>query len=93
MKQEDWINEILNSAGSIDPVLPSKELLDRLSQVVPKETKGTSMTARSVWMAAAGLALLILLNVFTLRQYKKSQTVQEETVFETYYDHLNNYNV
>lgn len=93
MKQEDWINEILNSANDIDPVLPSKELMDRLNQAAPSETKGTIIPVRTVWMAAAGIALLVLLNVFTLRQYKKAQTIQEETVFETYYDHLNNYNV
>lgn len=93
MKQEDWINEILNSGESISQAIPSKELLDRLNASVPSIKKGTVIPMRTVWMAAAGLALLILLNVFTLRQYKKSQDVQDDTVFETYYNHLNNYNV
>lgn len=93
MKQEDWINEILNSTDYIDPVLPSKELMDRLNQTAPSKGNGAMVPLRTVWMAAAGIALLILLNVFTLRQYNKSQDIQEDNVFETYYEHLNNYNV
>ncbi|MFZ9029150.1 MAG: hypothetical protein ACO2Z9_09060 [Crocinitomicaceae bacterium] len=91
MKQQDWIEEVLKSGESLQKVKPSEALLEKLTNI-SKQSRSKVIPMKTVWMVAAGLALLISLNVFTLQRYNKAQTTYEQTAFESYYDHLNYYN-
>ena len=91
MKQQDWIEEVLKSGESLHKVEPSEALLEKLTNI-SKPNAPKIIPMKTVWMAAAGLALLISLNIFTLQRYNKAQTADAETAFESYYDHLNYYN-
>lgn len=91
MKQQDWIERVLESGENLQKVEPSEALLEKLTNISKPNTPRI-IPMKTVWMAAAGLALLISLNIFTLQRYKKTQTANTETAFESYYDHLNYYN-
>lgn len=91
MKQQDWIERVLESGENLQKVEPSEALLEKLTNISKPNTPRI-IPMKTVWMAAAGLALLISLNIFTLQRYKKTQTANTEIAFESYYDHLNYYN-
>lgn len=93
MKQEEWINEILNEGNHINKVMPSQDLLNRLNSISEVGSSNNVIPIRTVWLAAAGLAVLIFMNVFTMKQYSKSQksNSNDTNVVESYYEHLTYY--
>lgn len=95
MKKENWIDDVLNSGDEVNKVLPSHELLQRLESISSdKSFSGSSIKIiKHPWMAAAGIALLIAVNVFSMVKYKtntKSAAANVETPgsFDSYFNHL-----
>jgi hypothetical protein len=60
MEKENWIENILNSTNGITLVAPGNDLFSRIQQKVKQQQ---TVPVKTLWMAAASIAALILLNV------------------------------
>lgn len=61
-KQEKWINNILDSANSLQRTEPSPFLFAKIRDRLRTAPHPVYVPARTVWLAAASFALLALLN-------------------------------
>lgn len=69
MEKETWIESILNSTNGITQVVPSDDLFSKISQRIQQEAKVSSKT---VWLVAASIAVLIVLNITAIKSNSKS---------------------
>lgn len=60
MEKEKWIENILNSTNGITPVTPSTDLFSKIQQKIKKQD---TISAKTLWLVAASIAALVLLNV------------------------------
>ena len=79
--KEKWINETMESLDGIksamsDPFIHEK-VMERLNQ---DNTSPIALPPRLFWQIAAGLALLISLNIFSLLSYTTSSTTDQTPV-------------
>lgn len=87
MDQE--IEKTLLTAERIDYVLPSEQLMARLKQIPTNIQKGYgTVPKRIVWAVAASIALLIAMNVLSLKNYSTEKQTSENTS-NSYFDYLN----
>lgn len=63
MEQENWINEILESTNGITPAVPDPQLFARIQDLIEAHRK---VAPQWIWLAAAGIILLVLLNIKVL---------------------------
>jgi hypothetical protein len=61
-KKEKWINDILNSTDGMERVEPSPFLFAKIRNRLQTEAPKVIISPRTVWLAVASFALLILLN-------------------------------
>jgi len=89
-QDENKIEQTLNMANHIQPVEPSSELLQRLKSIPSTIKNGYNLIPkRVVWMAAASIALLISLNLVSIRNYNPTTTTAEtETTSDAYFSYL-----
>jgi hypothetical protein len=73
MDKDKWIEEVLNSTQNIRRVAPRESLLDAIQYKIRAE----KTDAKTVWMVAASVAVLVTLNVAAINFYKQSGSVQE----------------
>lgn len=64
MEKEKWINEVLTSADGLRTVTPNPTLYNRIMRKIERES---TVSSNYVWLAAASIALLVLLNVLALK--------------------------
>ena len=81
MNKEKWINEVMNSLDDVksaeaNPFLYNK-ILSKISKVTPE-----TVSMKLVWLAAASIALLAILN-FKIIKSEKSNQVQTASTTET----------
>lgn len=61
-KKDKWINDILNSIEGIKQAEPSPFLYAKIQHRLTATTTPVYVSARSIWLAVASFALLLLLN-------------------------------
>lgn len=62
MEREDFINNVLNSVDEIAKVSPDDIVLKRIEQQINE----TTISKRTLWLAAASIVVLISFNVILL---------------------------
>lgn len=70
MERNNWITTILNSTNGITPVTPNDDLFSKI-QLRIQETK---ISSKTLWLVAASIAVLVLLNVSIIASKSKSET-------------------
>ncbi|MEO5775774.1 MAG: hypothetical protein ABIQ27_02655 [Flavobacterium sp.] len=71
MEKENWIETILNSTNGITHVTPSDDLFSKIQKRIQVESKVSSKT---VWLVAASIAVLVMLNFSALASNTKQKT-------------------
>jgi hypothetical protein len=78
-KKETWIDETLNSFDGLRKATAGPELIQKLHTAVYDHACKQILMRRPIyWSVAAGLAILVTLNVFTALYAQKKQTRQQE---------------
>lgn len=88
MSNENWINQILSSANNKSDIPVSVELKDSLMRI-PTEVKllTSPVPMRAVFLIAAGVALLISLNVIAFKK-SSNKEVTEQAIYTEYFSYL-----
>ena len=77
MEKENWIENILNSTNGIMQVTPSENMFSNIQQKINKQNK---LSDKTVWLVAASIAVLVLLN-FTVLLTKTKENKTKTTVY------------
>ena len=77
MEQNNWIENILKSANGITTVVPSDDLFFKIQHRIQNESK---VSPKAVWLVAASIAILVLLN-FSIINSKSKQTKDSTTTY------------
>jgi hypothetical protein len=86
MKQEEWIQQVMNSTLGIQKVGPSDDLYAKIKD---KLSVPIRVSPYKVWLVAASLILLLGLNISAL--YSKSKNTQKpENAKSSYYINQSN---
>jgi hypothetical protein len=88
LNEDKWIDQILSSTEKKSEIPVSEELRQRLMRI-PSEMKMRSSTIpmRAVFAVAAGIALLISLNVLALKNTSKKEVI-EHAIYTEYFSYL-----
>jgi hypothetical protein len=88
--KEKWIEDTLNSLNGFRQVTASDELKLRLKSIPITVSPGirVMVPVRSIWLAAASIALIIGINI-TAIYATQQQTSDSETVEADYFTYLN----
>lgn len=87
---ESKIEKTINAAKHINRVEPSEHLMTRL-HAIPASLNQTydRVPKKIVWTVAASIAVLVVLNVFSLDQYNDSrQDAANQTQEESHFSYL-----
>jgi uncharacterized membrane protein YvbJ len=76
MEKENWISTILNSINGITKVSPSDDLFFKIQNKI----KRNNVSPKTVWLVAASIAILVLLNFALLA----TKTKESSTTTTTY---------
>ncbi|MFN7676226.1 hypothetical protein [Flavobacterium sp.] len=76
MEKENWISTILNSINGITKVSPSDDLFFKIQNKI----KRNNVSPKTVWLVAASIAILVLLN-FTLLATKTKESSTTTTTY------------
>ncbi|WP_396141545.1 hypothetical protein [Flavobacterium sp.] len=79
MEKNNWITNILNSTNGIKSVEPSDDLFSKIQQRIQKENKVSSKT---VWLVAASITVLLLLNFSAIISKNKDKNSSTTTYLE-----------
>lgn len=77
MERNNWITTILKSTNGITPVVPSNDLYSKIQQRIQLQSK---VSLKTVWLVAASIAILILLN-FSVLTLKTKQKESSTTIY------------
>lgn len=90
--EDNNIENTLNSLNGIKRPVVSALLVERIMKSVESvEAKIVDMSPMQRWSIAAGIALLITLNVFSAKQYSGTSKNSSSNAFEKeYFSYLNN---
>lgn len=85
---EEKVNRTERMAELVQQVEPSESLMQRLHSI-PKQVYD-KVPKKVVWSVAASIAVLIVLNVFSLQEYNETETTTNKTQTEdSYFSYLN----
>ena len=89
--KEKWIEEQLNPSRFIGSVPVNDALMQRL-KTIPKlvKTNYDRVPKRTIWMAAASIAVLLCINIASFTSYKKAktETTSQSEVSDPYFSYL-----
>lgn len=87
-KKENWVEQTMNSAEGKKALSVSVALRNRL-ETIPTEIVVLNQTIpmRSVWLAAASIALLLTVNIATIRKVQQTKK-QQTTIYSDYFSYL-----
>lgn len=87
-KKEEWVNKTMDSADTLNRQPLPEELKQRLFSI-PNEITLLNKTIpmSAVWLAAASIALLIAINVATVKRVRTS-VQQDNTIYTEYFSYL-----
>ena len=77
MEKENWIENILNSSNGITSVAPDVNLFSKIQQKIHQHE---TVPVKTLWLVAASIAVLILLNISVL-DLKSKQTQSATTAY------------
>lgn len=88
MEHNQEIEKTINVISEIGRVEPSEELLTRLKNI-PSQVRAAYdvVPKKIVWSVAASIIVLVVLNVFSMREYKHSKS-STETNTSSYFDYM-----
>jgi uncharacterized membrane protein YvbJ len=69
MEKDNWIETILNSTNGITQVAPSDDLFSKIQKRIQSEA---TVSSKTVWLVAASIAVLVLLNITAISSKSKS---------------------
>ena len=69
MERNNWIENILNSTNGITPVAPSNDLFSKIQQKIQRQD---TVSPKTIWLVAASIAVLALLNISAINSKSKS---------------------
>ena len=74
MKQDKWIENVLNSANGIVKVAPNEALLHKIEKQIQENNR---KSRNSLWLVAASITLFLSLSciVFQLSSFSKKENV------------------
>lgn len=87
MKNKEWIEDVLNSAQNIQRAEAPDGLWNKIQQEIAKDVKVVSLVPkRTIWLAAASVALLVIMNWVAIHSYQSSSTNKSkvDTLIEQY---------
>ena len=79
MEKENWIENILNSTNGITQVTPSENMFSKIQQKINKQNK---VSEKKVWLVAASITVLVLLNFTVLLTKTKENKTKTSVYFE-----------
>ncbi len=74
MEKEHWIENIMNSTTGITKVVPNDDLFLKIENKITNQNKVSSKT---VWLVAASIAILLMLNITVIKLKRNQKTTQE----------------
>jgi hypothetical protein len=74
--KENWIENIFNSTQGIAQVSPSDDLFSKIQQRILRNEK---VAPRTVWLVAASIIILVLLNITAIKSKVYSQEENQTT--------------
>ena len=77
MEKENWINEILDSADGLRKATPDTSLFSRIEARISEK----ELPTKTVWLAAASIAVLIFLNLAAIRGNAEKQREAKDGLF------------
>ncbi|HNP31735.1 MAG TPA: hypothetical protein PKN96_00425 [Flavobacterium sp.] len=77
MEKENWIESILNSTNGVKPVEPNDDLFSKIKNRIKQQD---TVSAKTVWLVAASIAVLVLLN-FSIINSKSKQRKDAATAY------------
>lgn len=77
MQKETWIENILNSTNGITQVKPDDYLFSKIQRKIKQQNK---VSPKTVWLVAASIAVLVLLNISIISS-KSKQTKHSTTAY------------
>jgi len=78
MEREHWIQNVISSTKGITAVEPSDTLLSKIQQKLNQQNK---VSPKTVWLAAASIAVLIVLNITVLKTKDKTK-IETTTAYQ-----------
>lgn len=79
MEQETWIQNILNSTNGIATVEPNDNLWAKINNKIQQQNYAAPKT---VWLVAASIAVLVILNITFLKTKSQEKTATPTSYFE-----------
>ncbi len=92
-ERESWIEEVVESAANIQRVKADESLYDRIQLRLKGKVRSLDyVSSPRVWLVAAGIALLLALNVtaITYAAMQKSGPVHSSSLTENGFDIYSN---
>jgi hypothetical protein len=87
-RMENKIAKTMDSLAQIERVEPSSELLNRLKSIPTQVRDAYDVVPKKViWSVAASILVLVLLNVFSMKQYGETETAEGQQT-ENYFNYL-----
>lgn len=77
-EKEQWIDQHLRSEEFLQKAAPGSDLMARLKAIPVKSGAiRVLIPKRIIWSVAAGITLLIVLNLISIQSYRKAERAQE----------------
>jgi hypothetical protein len=88
-KKDYWIEKTLNSTEGLKSVPVSENLKRRLESIpINIRVFDTKIPLKAVWLAAASVAVLLTVNIATIRKVNKNNIQTETTIYANYFSYL-----
>lgn len=78
--KEHWINETMMSLDGIKSAKSDPFIHEKVMERLNNDSQPIALPPRLFWQIAAGLALLISLNIFSLISYTRTSTTDQTPV-------------
>jgi fucose permease len=79
MEQETWIQNILESTNGITPAMPNENLWAKIHNKIQQQNY---VSPKTVWLVAASIAILVILNITLLKTKTEEKTMTPSAYFE-----------
>ena len=79
MEKDKWILNVLNSTDGMVPVLPNADLFLKIQTKIRQQH---NVSAKTLWLVAASIAILVILNISIMASASREKTTSIETSLE-----------
>mgnify|MGYP001619871189 CR=1 FL=1 len=88
MEKEQWIDEILNSTDGLQKASAGAHLFSRIER---RLRESEFVSPKTVWLAAASIAILVAVNVVLIKKSAHSKTDSPTTSIASSFDKSNQF--